>query len=163
MKLPELPSNLVSISSRINEAESAVTSRVLSADEKIKENILKTVLPDSLFTAKLPGTDDIDFERIEEEINNKISVFASSVKIPSIPALPKIPLIPKIPPITIPSPAELTSRAQKLIAEKKQKLQEQQLKSQIAAAIREESPFSNRKQIEQQKNNLLRKRFGPQR
>lgn len=165
MSLPQLPSNLVSTPPSIPDYTADVqniASQALNAEQKIKETILKNTLPDSLFTATMPGVNQPDFEQIERQVDEKISLFMKSVNIPTLPALPRIPLLPKIPTITVPSPAELLLRAQQLIDQRKKKLQEQQLKAQLADAEREDSPFSARRAIEEQKNKVVRKRFGPQ-
>jgi hypothetical protein len=119
---------------------------VLSSSEKIKQQILEATFPDTLFkTTNVDGT--VDFEKIEETIAQKSDAFIAGVRIPSVPALPSISLIPKIPQLSIPSPAEIKAFVLRQIEKNKREIQEQLLRTAIAAARKEDTPFSARREL----------------
>jgi hypothetical protein len=119
---------------------------VLSSGEKIKQQILEATFPDTLFkTTSVDGT--VDFEKIEETIAQKSDAFIAGVRIPSVPALPSISLIPKIPQLSIPSPAEIKAFVLRQIEKNKREIQEQLLRTAIAAARKEDTPFSARREL----------------
>lgn len=100
-----------------------------------------------------------DFQKIEDELQKNIDKVVNALKFPAIPSLPAIPLIPKLPVITRPTVAELVGLARAQIEKRKKQLQEQRIKTQIADAIREESPFTDRQQLAQRQSVSLRNRL----
>jgi hypothetical protein len=120
---------------------------VLSSSEKIKQQILEATFPTALFKVTNPTDGSVDFEKIEETIAQKSDAFIAGVKIPSVPALPSISLIPKIPQLSIPSPAEIKAFILRQIEKNKREIQEQLLRAAIAAARKEDTPFSARREL----------------
>ena len=112
-----------------------------------KKQMLETIIPDSLFNVQDPTTGQINFDRTQELIDEKVTAFLDTVKLPEIPTLPSVSLIPKIPAIVLPSPAEIAEYVLLKIEEKKKQLQEQTIKAQLVAAIQDESPFTNSAQL----------------
>jgi hypothetical protein len=147
LKIPQIPNNLQQVSSKVNRLSESVREAEQSADMKIKEGIMNAAIPDSLFNVTDPTTGEIDFEKAEEQINEKVNAFLDGIKIPEIPSLPSIPLIPKLPALVIPSPAEIAEFIEKKIEEKKRLIQEQKVKALTVDVLQEETPFTSRQQL----------------
>jgi hypothetical protein len=123
----------------------------LSVEAKLKEEILKSVLPDSIFNGQSAIDSVPDFEEMQLLAERAIKAYLNTIKIPAIPALRAVP-------ITLPSPAEIMTFVMQRIDELKRKRQAQLLKLQLSEAIKEDTPFTDRRKQETTQT-ITRNRF----
>lgn len=117
----------------------------------IKDQILQNTFPESMFTERDPATGLVNIDRIEKNAESKINSYTDAVTIPETPLVSASSilraLIPNIPTIEIPNPAEIREFVNARIRIEKQRAQEQSIAKLTADAVKENKPFTARKDM----------------
>jgi hypothetical protein len=151
MTLPRTPFNLLSSP----EVSTSAPTPQFTENDKLKNTVLETILPNQIFDTVNPTTGTTDFDAISRMVEEKVDMYSKSVIISSIPSAAALSVIPKLPVITIPSPAEIKKYILMKIEEKKRRQQTQTLRAQMLAATTEERPFTNRRELQSSAGNRI--------
>lgn len=168
--IPELPRfpNLPNITQQVDVAKSSLEESVGNVDDILNteaaqevSSLINKAIPSGLVDAlatqyRLPDG-SVDFDKVTEILNERITSIEQANTLPEIPDISVAgllgSLIPSVPVIPIPTPAQLINRVNELIEQKKLAQQKRLIQAQLEAANLEKTPFTARRK---QSNDIAR-------
>ena len=164
--MTQIPANLLNSNNVVGQVTGVVSEvQNLSAGAQARLSIIENAIPDNLFTlpdANLNGLGTVSLEEVEQKVNTTVdsTINTLNAAVPDLSNLPRVSglvglLLDQLPQkIEVPNLAEIKEVVYNKIKRLKKQQQEAVIAAQLYEAKLEETPFTARRNLVNQRNQL---------